>query len=335
MELLFLPLVLSGWRAARHPVTWLLWFSTVSILCPLLPLPTAAGFVPPSISITVRREALCIHSPPPPSPPVLPSSPPLCLFSCVFSCLLQLEAYSLVVHEERLFYEWPQRMPGTGGGSRCDWLSWPPTCSGIRASCPEALCLFRSLCNSLLLIYSYTRSFLSEESLRNFRPQLSALLYMDVSGFLRWFLWPWEQECKNPTECWLTVWPQISLTAVETVNYQLMDPAFTDGSSIHSQVLRYSAVCDSDSPWLSHWVFYRLGSRVGEIKTGSSDVDWQSLTRASPSEDQTAARRVWLMVTDGDFWPRPCLPIVRQLSQDSLMDSGATPFIPLSYQWDQ
>lgn len=74
-------------------------------------------FCSPSISITVRREALCIHSPPPPSPPVPPpSSPPLCLFSCVFSCPLQLEAYSLVVHEERIFFEWPQRMAGTGGG---------------------------------------------------------------------------------------------------------------------------------------------------------------------------------------------------------------------------
>lgn len=35
------------------------------------------------------------------------------------------------------------------------------------------------------------------------------------------------------------------------------------------------------------------------------------------------------MVTDGDCWPRPSLPIVQQLSQDSVMDSGATPFMIL------
>lgn len=70
-----------------------------------------------------------------------------------------------------------------------------------------------------------------------------------------------------------------------------------------------------------------------EEEEGGGDVDWQSLTQSSPSEDQTAARRVWLMVTDGDCWPHPSLPIVQQLSQDSVMDSGATPFIPLRYQW--
>lgn len=85
---------------------------------------------------------------------------------------------------------------------------------------------------------------------------------------------------------------------------------------------------------LSYWVFYWLGSRVGdkegENRGGGSDVDWQSLTQSSPSEDRTAARRVWLMVTDGDCWPRPCLPIVQRPSRDSLIDSGATPFIPPS-----
>lgn len=39
------------------------------------------------------------------------------------------------------------------------------------------------------------------------------------------------------------------------------------------------------------------------------------------------------MVTDDDCWPHLSLSIVQQLSQDSVMDSGATPFIPLSYQW--
>lgn len=67
-------------------------------------------------------------------------------------------------------------------GSLCDWLSWPPTCSGNRVSCPKALWLFRSLCNSLLVIYSYACSFLSGESLRNVRPQLSALLYIGCLG---------------------------------------------------------------------------------------------------------------------------------------------------------
>ena len=62
-------------------------------------------------------------------------------------------------------------------------------------------------------------------------------------------------------------------------------------------------------------------------------MDWQSLTQSSPSEDQTAARRVWLMVTDGDCWSRPSSPIVQQHSRDAVMDSRATPFITLSHRW--
>lgn len=114
-------------------------------------------------------------------------------FSCVCSCPLQLEAYSLLVHEESFFYEWPQRMSEKEGGkeSLCDWLSWPLTCLG--RSCPKALWLFSGLCNSLLLIYSDTCSFLSGHSLRNFGTRLRALLYMHVPGVLIWFLWPWEQ----------------------------------------------------------------------------------------------------------------------------------------------
>lgn len=38
------------------------------------------------------------------------------------------------------------------------------------------------------------------------------------------------------------------------------------------------------------------------------------------------------MVTDGDCWPHPSLPIVQQLSQDPVMDSWAPPIIPLSDQ---
>lgn len=47
-----------------------------------------------------------------------------------------------------------------------------------QASCPKALQLFRSLCNSLLLIYSYACPFLLGDSLKNVGAQLSVLLYI-------------------------------------------------------------------------------------------------------------------------------------------------------------
>lgn len=37
------------------------------------------------------------------------------------------------------------------------------------------------------------------------------------------------------------------------------------------------------------------------------------------------------MVTDDDCQPRPSATIVQQLSQDAVMDSGATPILPRSY----
>lgn len=142
----------------------------------------AAGFVSPFISITVRREALCIHSPPPPSPPVPPSSPPFCLFSCVFSCLLQLEAHSLVVHEERVFFERPQRMPGTGGGHSvidCRDLR-PAPGTGRVAPRPSGYSgVSATACYSSIAMHAL---FFQGESSRNVRPQLSDLLYMGCLG---------------------------------------------------------------------------------------------------------------------------------------------------------
>lgn len=115
----------------------------------------------------MRREASCIHPPP--------------RLFLVFSCPLQLEAYSVVVHKEGrvLFLNGHKGCQGQEGRgvreSVCDWLPWPPTCFGKRLSCPE------DLSSSLLLIYICACSSLSGDSWRNFRAQLSALLYFGVS----------------------------------------------------------------------------------------------------------------------------------------------------------
>lgn len=102
-QLLFLPLIHSA------GLTYCLSLSHSSFI-PLLSLHPLS---PPSFTYSGRfcsplhfnnsEKRGLMYSPPPPSPPVPTSSPPLCLFSCVFSCLLQLEAYSMVVHEEKVF----------------------------------------------------------------------------------------------------------------------------------------------------------------------------------------------------------------------------------------
>ena len=122
----------------------------------------------------MRREALCIHS-----PPVPPSSHPFCLFSCVFSCLLQLEAHSLVVHEERVFFERPQRMPGTGGGhSVIDCRDLRPAPGTGRVAPRPSGYSGVSATASYSSIAMHALFFRGESS----RPKLSDLLYMGCLG---------------------------------------------------------------------------------------------------------------------------------------------------------
>lgn len=128
-------------------------------------------------------------------PPLLSPllSCPLPFFLCLFLSSAAGSLFTASSWREFFFmngHKGCQRKEG-GKESLCDWLSWPLTCLG--RSCPKALWLFSGLCNSLLLIYSDTCSFLSGHSLRNFGTRLRALLYMHVPGVLIWFLRPWEQ----------------------------------------------------------------------------------------------------------------------------------------------
>lgn len=96
---------------------------------------------------------------------------------------------------KRRFFWMATKDAGDRRGSLCDWLSWPLTCSGNRASCPKALWLFRSLCNSVLLIYNYAFSLLLGESFRECQATVKCSTVHGVSpGFLDNFA---DQHCKK------------------------------------------------------------------------------------------------------------------------------------------
>lgn len=90
---------------------------------------------------------------------------------------------------------------------------------------------------------------------------------------------------------------------------------------------------------MSHCVFYWLGSGVGEIKKGRvrrrrevetwTDSHWLTWVHQKTKQQLDGCGWWWLMVTAG---PAPPCPLSNS-SVGTLMDSGATPFIPLSYQW--
>lgn len=130
-------------------------------------------------------------------------------------------------------YEWPQRVPETGGivgrtGGRgshtvidCHDL-WPTL--GMGTQLPWGLVAIQEpLSHSLLLVYSSACSFQTQEFSRIPGQGLEPGCTRVDTGFLRGALWPWErhlnQNWRNPTEVYWS-WTQIRVTAVETAECQ-------------------------------------------------------------------------------------------------------------------
>lgn len=127
--------ILSGWRTACHQVS-------CSFIPFLLSPPsfTYGGRFCSHLHFNNSEKRGLVYSF---TSIILPSCafpPPPCLFSCVFSCLLQLEAYSLVVHEERFFKNGHKGCQGQEGGHSvidCRDL-WPAPGTGRVAPRPCA-----------------------------------------------------------------------------------------------------------------------------------------------------------------------------------------------------